>query len=162
MTSGWRSEGGSDVSVPGEHRDDPRVTVSRRPLPPASPLGPATQTRSVIDMPHRSEGQGIGRGRVVVHIATGVAHAPAGNAGDLVRAAWEPGVAVVVADMTTVGSWDDAGLASLLTAHGDLVRRQAEVRLVVWSAGLYAALQTAGVSSRLPVYANVDAALRDP
>jgi anti-anti-sigma regulatory factor len=64
--------------------------------------------------------------------------------------------------MTTVGEWDDAGLASLLKAHSDLVRRQAELRLVVWSAGLYAALQAAGISGQLLVYANVDAALRDP
>jgi hypothetical protein len=117
----------------------------------------------VIDVPHQTERQGADRGgRVVVHIPTEVARASGGNAGDLVRAAWQPGVSVVVADMTAVGDWDDAGLASLLTAHGDLVRKQAELRLVVWSAGLYAALQTAGLCGQLPVYANVDAALRDP
>jgi hypothetical protein len=113
-------------------------------------------------VPRRPERRGADRGdRVVVHIPTGVARGPGGNVGDLVRAAWQPGVAVVVADMTTVRNWDDAGLASLLTAHSDLVRRQAELRLVVWSPGLYAALQTAGISGELPVYANVDAALRD-
>jgi ABC-type transporter Mla MlaB component len=117
----------------------------------------------VIDVPHRPERLRADRGgRVVVHIPTGIARGPGGNAGDLVRAAWRPGVAVVVADMTTVGNWDDGGLASLLTAHADLTRRQAELRLVVWSAGLYAALQAAGISDQLPVYANVDAALRDP
>jgi hypothetical protein len=117
----------------------------------------------VIDVPHRPERGGAGRGgRVVVHIPTGLGRGSGGSAGDLVRAAWRPGVVVVIADMTTVGNWDDAGLASLLTAHSDLVRRQAELRLVVWSAGLYEALQTAGISGRLPVYANVDAALRDP
>lgn len=124
---------------------------------------PASHGSGVIDVPHRREHLGPDRdGRVVVHIPTAVARAPAGNAGDLVRAAWQPGVSVVVADMTTVGTWDDAGLASLLAANGDLARRQVELRLVVWSAGLYAALQTAGISDQLPVYANVDAALRDP
>jgi ABC-type transporter Mla MlaB component len=124
---------------------------------------PAARTPGVIDVPHRPQRPRADRRvRVVVHIPTGIAYASAGNAGDLIRAAWQPGVAVVVADMTTVGNWDDAGLASLLKAHRDLLRRQADLRLVVWSAGLYAALQTAGVSDKLPVYANVDAALRDP
>ncbi len=116
-----------------------------------------------MDGPHRSERPGTDRdGRVVVHIPTAVARASAGNAGDLVRAAWQPGADVVVADMTAVRDWDDAGLASLLTAHSDLARRRTELRLVVWSDDLYAALLTAGISSQLPVYANVDAALRDP
>jgi anti-anti-sigma factor len=123
---------------------------------------PDAQPAGVINVSHRPERQRPERrGRVVVHLTTGVDHARARNAGDLVRAAWRPGVAVVVADMTTVGEWDDAGLASLLKAHSDLARRQAELRLVVWSAGLYAALQAAGLSGQLPVYANVDAALRD-
>lgn len=133
------------------------------PQPEAGPLRPAAQRPGLIDVPHRREGQGADHGdRVVVHILTGVARASGGSAGDLVRAAWQPGVSVVVADMTAVGDWDNAGLASLLTACGDLARRQAELRLVVWSAGLYAALQTAGLCSQLPVYANVDAAIRDP
>jgi hypothetical protein len=154
----------------GQHGDDgrvPRVTVLRGPRDgpqtQVGPLRPAANSPGVIDVPHRPERGGVGRGgRVVVHIPTGVARGSGGSAGDLVRAAWRPGVAVVIADMTTVGNWDDAGLASLQTAHTDLVRKQAELRLVVWSAGLYAALQTAGISGRLPVYANVDAALRDP
>lgn len=117
----------------------------------------------MIGVPHRPEHEVADcGGRVVVHIPTAVARASGGNAGDLLRAAWQPGVSLVVADMTAVGDWDDAGLASLLTAYGDLVRRQVELRLVVWSAGLYAALQSAGLCGQLPVYANVDAALRDP
>jgi anti-anti-sigma regulatory factor len=117
----------------------------------------------VTHVPHRPGPLGADReGRVVVHIPTGVARAAAGNAGDLVRAAWQPGVDVVVADMTAVRNWDDAGLASLLTAHNDLVHRSAELRLVVWSDDLYAAFRTSGITGRLPVYANVDAALRDP
>jgi STAS domain len=127
------------------------------------PLATAAQTSGVIDVPHRRERPGPNRdGRVVVHIPTGVAGAPAGNAGDLVRSAWRPGVTVVVADMTTVRNWDEPGLVCLLRAHSDLARRQAELRLVVWSAGLYAALQTADISGQLTVYANVDAALREP
>lgn len=155
----------------GPRRGDPRVaraTVPRGPRdaqqPSVGPLTPAAQSSDVIDVPHRRERPGPEHhdGRVVVHIPTGVARAPAGDPGDLVRSAWEPGVSVVVADMTTVGNWDAAGLASLLRAHSDLGRRQAELRLVVWSAGLYAALQAAGITDQLPVYANVDAALRDP
>ena len=167
---GWRSTGAGVYWRRGQRHDDPRlrrITAARGPRdgpqPEAGPLGPAAQRPGVVDAPHRPERQGADRhGRVVVHIRTGVALAPGGNAGDLVRAAWQPGVSVVVADMTAVRNWDDAGLASLLTAHGDLVRRQAELRLVVWSAGLYAALQTAGLCGQLPVYANVDAAVRDP
>jgi hypothetical protein len=154
----------------GLHRDDPgapRVTVSRGPRdgpqPEAGLLRPIASVPGVIAVPHRRERLRADRGdRVVVHIPTGVARGSGGSAGDLIRAAWRPGVAVVIADMTTVGSWDDAGLTSLLTAYSDLVRKQAGLRLVVWSAGLYEALQTAGISGRLPVYANVDAALRDP
>jgi anti-anti-sigma regulatory factor len=80
--------------------------------------------------------------------------------GELVRTAWAPGVTVVIADMTAVVTWEVAGLSSLLGVHQDLVARKAELRLVVWTADLYAALRAVGLSSELPVYANLDAALR--
>jgi hypothetical protein len=69
-----------------------RVTVSRGPRdgpqPKVGPLRPAAQRPGVIDAPHRPERRKADRGgRVVVHILTGVAGAPGGTAGDLVRAA---------------------------------------------------------------------------
>jgi anti-anti-sigma regulatory factor len=101
------------------------------------------------------------RGGVLVQVPAGIARSGAPAAGDLVRAAWQPGVTVVVADMASVASWDDACLESLLTAHRNLVSRRARLRLVVWSADLYTALQTTGMGREFSIYASIDAAMRN-
>lgn len=84
------------------------------------------------------------------------------TAGDIVRAAWTPGAHVLIADLTATTSWTTASLESLLDAHGDLDSRRTELRLVVWSSELYAALQASGVTSRVRVFANLESALRAP
>lgn len=82
------------------------------------------------------------------------------DARDIVRAAWTPGVNILIADLTATVSWTAASLQGLLAAHRDLAARGTELRLVVWSSELYAALQAAGVTSHVPVFANLESALR--
>lgn len=76
------------------------------------------------------------------------------------RAAWTPGVSILIADLTATASWTVASLQGLLDAHRYLASRGTELRLVVWSSELYAALQAAGVTSHIPVFANLESALR--
>lgn len=82
------------------------------------------------------------------------------DAGGIVRAAWTPGVNILIADLTATASWTAASLQGLLDAHRYLASRGSELRLVVWSSELYAALQAAGVTSHVPVFSNLEAALR--
>lgn len=82
------------------------------------------------------------------------------DAGDIVRAAWAPGVHIVIADLTSTAKWTTASLQSLRHAQRDLSSNGAELRLVVWSSTLYAALQATGITSHIPVFANLESALR--
>lgn len=100
------------------------------------------------------------RGALVVQLPADVSSSSAPNAGTLVRAAWVPGITVVVADMALVTAWDRGALGSLLDAHRDLRSNGAVLRLVIWSNVLYAALQKAGVAPEVSVFANIGAALR--
>lgn len=82
------------------------------------------------------------------------------DAGDIVRAAWTPGAHVLIADLTATVSWTADSLEGLLHARRDLASRGTELRLVVWSSELYAALQAAGVTSYVRVFSNLESALR--
>lgn len=82
------------------------------------------------------------------------------DAGDIVRAAWTPGVHIVIADLTSTAKWTTASLQSLRRAQRDLWSNGAELRLVVWSSTLYAALQATGITAHIPVFANLESALR--
>jgi len=70
-------------------------------------------------------------------------------------------VQVVVADLSAIVSWREGFIGGLLQAQSDLTANRAELRLVVWSADLYAALRQRA-TGQLPVYANLPAALRNP
>jgi hypothetical protein len=67
----------------------------------------------------------------------------------------------VVADLTAIVDCHEGSLDGLLQARRDLAVSRAELRLVVWSADVYAALRRITGSSELSVYANLPAALRD-
>jgi hypothetical protein len=84
------------------------------------------------------------------------------DAGDIARAAWTPGVNILIADLTSTASWTAASLESLRDAHRDLASRGTELRVVVWSSELYGALQATGVTARVLVFANLESALRTP
>jgi anti-anti-sigma regulatory factor len=75
-------------------------------------------------------------------------------------AARESGAAVVVADLTSVARWDEAGLHSLLLAHRELVSGNIELRLVVWSRDLIEALHAAGITGQVTIFASTESALR--
>ncbi len=82
------------------------------------------------------------------------------DAGGLVRAAWAPSVALLIADMALVECWDARALSGLLDAHCYLASRGVDVRLVVWSRQLSQAVQMSTTGPKLPIYASVIAALR--
>lgn len=84
------------------------------------------------------------------------------DAGDIVRAAWTPGVHIVIADLTATVSWTTASLHSLRRAHRDLASQGTELRMVVWSSELYTALQATGVTPPVLVFANLESAVRAP
>jgi STAS domain len=71
-------------------------------------------------------------------------------------------VHVLIADLTSTASWTTASLEGLRDAHRDLAARGTELRVVVWSSELYGALQATGVTARVPVFPNVESALRAP
>lgn len=132
-----------------------RLDAPPSPRPDPGPESEAPRSELIAGLPGTIHGS-----RVVVSLPAFIRQRPGVDVGDRVRAAWAPGVTVVIADMAGVVMWDDAGLRSLLGAYRDLVNRRAELRLVVWSADLYLALRTAGVSPAVPIYANLGAALR--
>jgi hypothetical protein len=99
---------------------------------------------------------------VKARLPADIGSGPGADAGDIVRAAWTPGVHVVIADLTSTASWTTASLESLRDAHGDLAARGTELRVVVWSSELYGALQATGVTARVLVFSNIEAALRAP
>lgn len=84
------------------------------------------------------------------------------DAGYIVRAAWSPGVHMLIADLTATVSWTTDSLQSLRNADRDLAARGTELRMVVWSSELYAALQGTGMTSHVLVFASLESALRTP
>jgi hypothetical protein len=142
----------------------PSSHYSRSIPPPRTPrgndIGLVARTPSDKSAAHRL-GRLASARRVVVRLP-----ARAGLWGrDAVRnrvlASWQPGIAVVVADLTATADWHEGSVDGLLQAQRDLASSRAELRLVVWSADLYAALRR-NTTAELSVYANLPAALRDP
>jgi anti-anti-sigma regulatory factor len=124
-----------------------------------SPAGPGQETGQrnlTVLRPGTTEQSS----RVVVQLHTGASHQAGADVSDLVRAACAPGVTVVIADMAPVAACDAAVLQGLLTAHRNLVARGGELRIVVWSQELYAALQMTGISTEISVFASIDSALK--
>jgi hypothetical protein len=95
-----------------------------------------------------------------VHLPADIRARASVDAGDLIRAAWVPGVKLIIADTALVEWWDARGLENLLGANHDLAGREACLRLVVWSRDLYEAVQHLDVGGKPSVYTSIDAALR--
>jgi len=75
------------------------------------------------------------------------------------QAALRPGVAVVIADMTSTVFCDSAGLRSLLLASDAARAAGAELRLVIPSAAVLRIMQVAGFDRLLQVYLAMQEAL---
>lgn len=75
------------------------------------------------------------------------------------RAAFDPGVTVVVADMTATTFCDSRGIRALVLAHKRAAAIGAEFRLVVPSASVLRALAMLGLDDLLAIYPSLPAAL---
>jgi anti-anti-sigma factor len=76
-------------------------------------------------------------------------------------ATFEPGVTLVIADMTATAFCDTSGLRALVRAYEDADGRGIPLRFVVRPDGLVRrSLQLTGIVQLLPVYASLDDAVR--
>jgi anti-anti-sigma factor len=75
------------------------------------------------------------------------------------RAAFVPGVTVVVADMTATTFCDSRGIRTLMLAHEQAAASDAELRLVVRGTGVLRVLALLGVDSLLAIYPSLQEAL---
>lgn len=111
---------------------------------------------------HDGTARGTVRPLIVPELVTLPAEIDISNA-DAVRedleAALRPGVAVVVADMTSTMFCDSAGLRSLLLASEAARAAGAELRLVIPSACVLRIMRVAGFDRLLPVYPAMQDAL---
>jgi anti-sigma B factor antagonist len=79
--------------------------------------------------------------------------------GDELRAAFKPGVAVVIGDMSRTTFCDSTGIRHLLRASDKAADSGAELRLVIESSGVLRVLATTGVDQLLSIYPSMSAAL---
>jgi anti-sigma B factor antagonist len=82
--------------------------------------------------------------------------------GDELHAAFGPGVAIVIADMTQTAFLDSSGVRYLLLASEHAANANAELRLVTESAAVLRVLQITGVDRLLKTYPTLQAALTNP
>jgi anti-sigma B factor antagonist len=82
--------------------------------------------------------------------------------GDELQAAFGPGVAVVIADMSRTAFLDSSGIRNLLLASEHAAQANAELRLVTESAAVLRVLRVTGVDGLLRIYPNLQAALTNP
>ncbi len=75
------------------------------------------------------------------------------------RAAFAPGIAVVVGDLTRTVFCDSSGIRQLLLARDQAVESQAELRLAIGSDAVRRVLKTTGADQVLSLYPSLEAAL---
>ena len=102
-------------------------------------------------------------GPVIVPMPAEIDLANAGHVGDQLCTAANPGVTVIVADLTATQFCDSAGIRTLLYARDNVAARHAQLRLAVARSGaVRRALQAIGLQHVLPMYPTVEAALAEP
>jgi anti-sigma B factor antagonist len=83
----------------------------------------------------------------------------ADRAGRELRAAFRPGVSVVIADMTQTGFADSSAMRALLEARDTAAASHAELRMVILPGTVLRALQITGLDQQFRIYPSLDAAL---
>jgi anti-sigma B factor antagonist len=83
----------------------------------------------------------------------------ADRAGAELRAAFRPGVAVVIADLTRTTFCDSAAARNLLLANDTASESHAELRLAIESAAVLRTLKILGLDQVLRIYPSLEAAL---
>ena len=83
----------------------------------------------------------------------------ADRVGAELRAAFRPGVAVVIADMTRTSFCDSAAARNLLLANDHAAQAHAELRLAIPSAAVQRTLKILGLDQVLRIYPSLESAL---
>ena len=97
---------------------------------------------------------------VVVTLPAEIDFMNAEKACDQICAAFQPGVTVVIADLTTTIFCDSAGVRHLLLAHERARAGEVELRFAVSATGsVQRVLELTGVDRVLAVYRTLDAAI---
>ena len=102
---------------------------------------------------------------IVPEITTLPAEIDIGNAeraGRELRAAFRPGVTVVIADLTHTSFADSSAMRALLEADAVAAAGGAELRLVIPPGAVQRALTITGLDQQLRIYPSLDAALGGP
>src|SRR6266480_6706476 len=89
---------------------------------------------------------------VVIALPAEIDMANAGEVGQQLGSAVEPGVRTVIADMTATTFCDSSGISMLVRAHKQAVANGTELRLVVPSTAVRRALALVQVDCLLPIY----------
>jgi anti-sigma B factor antagonist len=80
-------------------------------------------------------------------------------AGGELRAAFRPGVTVVIADMTQTSFADSSAVRALLQAHDTAAASHAELRVVIQPGPVLRTMKIMGLDALLRIYPALDAAL---
>jgi anti-sigma B factor antagonist len=96
---------------------------------------------------------------VVAPLPAEIDMANAEDVGQQLRAAFAPGVTVVIADLGSTVFCDTSGARQLLLAHERAVVGNRELRVVISSAGVLRVLAILGLDRVLEIYPDLAAAL---
>jgi anti-sigma B factor antagonist len=96
---------------------------------------------------------------VVIALPAEIDMANAGRAGELLGAAFTPGVGAVIADMTATRFCDSSGISMLLRARRQAAADGTQLRLVVRSAAVLHSLTLVQMDHLLPIYPSLSQAL---
>ncbi|HEY7262452.1 MAG TPA: STAS domain-containing protein [Trebonia sp.] len=96
---------------------------------------------------------------VIVPLPAEIDVVNAGRVGEQLRAAFTPGVRVVIADLGSTVFCDSSGVRELVLAHKRAVASNCELRVVISSAGVLRVLAIQGLDRVLEIYPDLAAAL---
>jgi anti-sigma B factor antagonist len=96
---------------------------------------------------------------VIVPLPAEIDIVNAGDVGEQLRAAFAPGVSVVIADLGSTVFCDSSGVRQLVLAHKRAVASNRELRVVISSAGVLRVLAILGIDRVLEIYPDLAAAL---
>ena len=96
---------------------------------------------------------------VVIALPAEIDMANAGEAGQQLGSALEPGVKTVIADMTATTFCDSSGISMLVRAHKQAAANGTELRLVVPATAVLRSLALASIDQLLPIYPSLSTAL---
>jgi anti-anti-sigma factor len=126
-------------------------TCNRPPDPGALPWRPYRRVEKPVD--HKGSAASV---TVVLPEEIDITNAESMR--EQLLSAFSPGVAVVIADMTSTAFCDTSCFRNLMIAHADALASGAQLRLVIHPGTVWRALMVLGVDRLLSIYPTVDSA----